>query len=100
MIIQVINEVRPYSDAKLEDFITTNGETIFVSTIHKAKGKEFDTVFIMLNGCNPDTDDKRRQLYVAMTRAKHKLSIHLNGHYLDDITTCGHQFNTAIDSSV
>ncbi len=77
------------NESKLEDFITRNGETIFVSTIHKAKGKEFDSVFIMLNGYNPDTDEKKRQLYVAMTRAKHKLSIHLNGHYLDDISAAG-----------
>ena len=61
-------------------------ETIFVSTIHKAKGKEFENVFIMLNGFNPVTDEKKRQLYVAMTRAKSNLSIHLNGNYLDDIS--------------
>ncbi len=73
-------------ESKLEDFISTNGETIFVSTIHKAKGKEFENVFIMLNGFNPVTDEKKRQLYVAMTRAKSNLSIHLNGNYLDDIS--------------
>jgi len=73
-------------ESKLEDFTNTNGETIFVSTIHKAKGKEFDNVFLMLNNFNADTDAKRRELYVAMTRAKHNLSIHLNGDFLDDIT--------------
>ncbi|WP_235208359.1 ATP-dependent helicase [Saccharicrinis fermentans] len=73
-------------ESKLEDFVSTNGETIFVSTIHKAKGKEFDNVFLMLNGFHPDSDEKRRELYVAMTRAKQKLTIHLNGNYLDDIT--------------
>ncbi|MBN1969689.1 MAG: AAA family ATPase, partial [Candidatus Delongbacteria bacterium] len=73
-------------ESKLEDFVNTTGETIFVSTIHKAKGKEFDNVFIMLNGFNPDTDEKKRQLYVAMTRAKQNLTIHLNGSYLDDIS--------------
>ncbi|HMA63680.1 MAG TPA: ATP-dependent helicase, partial [Chitinispirillaceae bacterium] len=35
-------------ESRLEDFVQGNGETIFVSTIHKAKGKEFDNVFIML----------------------------------------------------
>ncbi len=73
-------------ESKLEDFINANGETIFVSTIHKAKGKEFDNVFLMLNGFNNSGDDKKRQLYVAMTRAKQNLTIHLNGNYLDDIT--------------
>ncbi len=73
-------------ESRLEDFVNATGETIFVSTIHKAKGKEFDNVFLMLNGYNPDNDEKKRGLYVAMTRAKRNLTIHYNGHYLDDIS--------------
>jgi len=73
-------------ESKLEDFFSENGETIFVSTIHKAKGKEFDNIFIMLDNFDPVTDEKKRQLYVAMTRAKQNLTIHLNGNYLDNIT--------------
>jgi ATP-dependent DNA helicase RecQ len=73
-------------ESKYEDFIDTNGETIFVSTIHKAKGKEFDNVFLMLNNFNADSDEKKRQLYVAMTRAKQNLEIHLNGNFLDEIS--------------
>ena len=73
-------------ESKLEDFYNQNGDTIFVSTIHKAKGKEFDNVFIMLENFNPTTDEAKRQLYVAMTRAKRNLTIHLNGNYLDDFT--------------
>jgi len=72
-------------ESKLEDFLSKNGETIFVSTIHKAKGKEFDNVFIMLENFNPTSDEAKRQLYVAMTRAKQNLTIHLNGNYLEDI---------------
>jgi len=72
-------------ESKLEDFYNENGETIIVSTIHKAKGKEFDNVFIMLENINPSTDEAKRLLYVAMTRAKRNLAIHLNGNYLDDI---------------
>lgn len=72
-------------ESKLEDFFNENGETVFVSTIHKAKGKEFDNVFIMLENFNPSTDVARRLLYVAMTRAKQNLTIHLNGDYLDAI---------------
>ncbi|HAB53267.1 MAG TPA: RecQ family ATP-dependent DNA helicase, partial [Ignavibacteriales bacterium] len=72
-------------ESKLEDFVGKNGETIFVSTIHKAKGKEFDNVFLLLDNFNPATDDDKRQLYVAMTRAKQNLTIHLNGNYLDYI---------------
>lgn len=72
-------------ESKLEDFVGKNGETIYVSTIHKAKGKEFDNVFLLLDNFNPATDDDKRQLYVAMTRAKQNLIIHLNGNYLDNI---------------
>lgn len=74
-------------ESKLEDFISTNGETIFVSTIHKAKGKEFDNVFLLLENFDASEDEKKRQLYVAMTRAKQKLTIHLNGNYLNNFKT-------------
>lgn len=73
-------------ESKLEDFFNENGETIFVSTIHKAKGKEFDNVFIMLENFNPATDEAVRLLYVAMTRAKQNLTVHLNSNFLDNMT--------------
>ncbi|KXK23810.1 MAG: UvrD/REP helicase [Bacteroidetes bacterium OLB12] len=73
-------------ESKLEDFYNENGETIFVSTIHKSKGKEFDNVFLMLENFNASTDESKRQLYVGMTRAKRNLTIHSNGNYLDNIT--------------
>jgi ATP-dependent DNA helicase RecQ len=73
-------------ESKLEDFFNENGETIFVSTIHKAKGKEFDNVFLMLENFNTITDETKRQLYVGMTRAKQNLTIHLNSNFLDKIT--------------
>jgi len=72
-------------ESKLEDFFNANGETIFVSTIHKAKGKEFDNVFLMLDSLNANTDEARRQLYVAITRARRTLSIHDNSGNFDNI---------------
>ena len=72
-------------ESKLEDFAAAPVETIRVSTIHKAKGQEFYHVFLMLAHFAPYTDEKKRQLYVAMTRAKSRLTIHLDGAYLDDI---------------
>lgn len=72
-------------ESKLENFFTENGETIFVSTIHKAKGKEFDNIFLILENFNLATDEGKRQLYVGMTRAKHNLCIHLNEGHLDDL---------------
>ncbi|MBN9296301.1 MAG: RecQ family ATP-dependent DNA helicase [Filimonas sp.] len=73
-------------ESKLEDFFSENGETIFVSTIHKAKGKEFDNVFLLLDQFNLSTDEKKRQLYVAITRAKQNLTIHLNTSFLDHLS--------------
>lgn len=66
-------------ESKLEDFYPENKETILVSTIHKAKGREFDNVFLMLTGGPVHTDEEIRPLYVAITRAKNLLSIHTNG---------------------
>ena len=57
---------------------------LILSTIHSAKGQEWDTVFILnlVDGCipsdmatgNPEqVDEERRLLYVAMTRAREHL---------------------------
>jgi len=72
-------------ESKLEDFPGAVVETIIVSTIHKAKGKEFDNVYLMLPNFKPQEDKAKRQLYVAMTRAKSNLTIHMVGNYLDYI---------------
>lgn len=72
-------------ESKLEDFFSGGNETIFVSTIHKAKGKEFDNVFLLLENFDPTEYEAKRQLYVAMTRAKQNLTIHLNSDFLDSI---------------
>lgn len=70
-------------ESKLEDFYSVQGETIVVSTIHKAKGKEFDNVFLLLhNNIDSLSDEKKREIYVAITRAKQNLFIHTNGQYL------------------
>ena len=73
-------------ESKLEDFTNYSGDTIFVSTIHKAKGKEFDNVFLMLENYSTNTDENKRLLYVAMTRAKRNLTIHLNSSFLDHLS--------------
>jgi len=73
-------------ESKLEDFSDEPGDTVLVSTMHKAKGKEFDNVFLMLDHFDLINDEKKRLLYVAMTRAKQNLTIHLNADFLDDIS--------------
>jgi len=90
---EAINPKRKYKsdlavfvrESKLEDFFSDNGESVLVSTIHKAKGKEFDNVFLLLENVNASIDEVKRLLYVAMTRAKQTLTIHLNTNFLDGI---------------
>lgn len=49
------------------------------STIHKAKGLEFDHVLIAYCGRNhfPDNEQARRRLYVAISRATKTLTLHV-----------------------
>lgn len=72
-------------ESKIEDFLPLKLDTILVSTIHKAKGREFDNVFLLLDQVSCHTDPDKRLIYVGMTRARQHLSIHLNAAYLDDI---------------
>lgn len=59
---------------------------LILSTIHSAKGQEWDTVYVLsvADGCIPsdlatghadEIEEERRLLYVAMTRAKNTLSL-------------------------
>lgn len=66
-------------ESQFEDFYRDDKEVIYVSTIHKAKGREFDAVYMLLQNRIDDTDEERRVLYVGMTRAKSSLYIHCNG---------------------
>ena len=63
-------------DSKLEDFDAAERGTLLVSTIHKAKGREFDTVYVLLHGEQAVGDAARRKLYVAITRPRNRLFIH------------------------
>ncbi|MEM7036341.1 MAG: 3'-5' exonuclease, partial [Bacteroidota bacterium] len=74
------------SELRIEDFYFPEQEKILVSTMHKSKGKEFDNVFVYLDGYRPTTDERKRLLYVAMTRAKQHLEIHTNTTIFDAIS--------------
>jgi ATP-dependent DNA helicase RecQ len=65
-------------EIRVEDFYHPEKKTILVSTMHKSKGKEFDNVFILLNKFPLSSEEKKRVLYVTMTRAKNNLYIHTN----------------------
>lgn len=86
------NKSKYYSDFKefvfessIEDFCNTSGADVVVSTIHKAKGREYDDVYMLITGNYDVTDDLLRRYYVGMTRAKNRLFIHTNGNCFDQI---------------
>jgi len=66
------------NESHFEDFFQADESEVLVSTIHKAKGKEFDAVYLMLKDFKLDTQKKRRQFYVAITRAKTRLFVLTN----------------------
>ena len=77
-------------ESNFEDFYDEQDrETIYVSTIHKSKGREFDNVYIMLKNSSGKTDEERRALYVGMTRAKSNLYIHTNTALFDNYHISG-----------
>jgi ATP-dependent DNA helicase RecQ len=76
-------------ESKLEDFDRSQGETIYVSTMHKAKGREFNNVFLMLNQLSDRSDSSIRLVYVAISRAINYLNIHDNNNYFNSIYVDG-----------
>lgn len=65
-------------ESNFEDFYTDEGEAVYVSTIHKSKGREFDTVYILFKNASVTNNEEKRKLYVALTRTKESLYIHCN----------------------
>ncbi len=72
------------NESKLEDFYSTDGQMILVSTLHKSKGKEFDSVYMLLSSSvNANDPETKRALYVGFTRAKQRLHVHYAGDFLE-----------------
>jgi superfamily I DNA/RNA helicase len=61
--------------------LSSSGETIYFSTMHRAKGLEFDQVIVISPseylGDPLETDSKRKLIYVALTRAKKDAALFL-----------------------
>ena len=72
------------NQSNYEDFYTDELDAVYVSTIHKAKGREFDNVYMLLNNFTPDGGAESRKLYVGMTRAKNALYIHCSSGIFDN----------------
>ena len=72
-------------ESNIEDFCHADKQTVLVSTIHKTKGREFDTVYMMLARDEEETAENIRKLYVGMTRARKKLHIHTCSSIFDGI---------------
>ena len=82
---EAINRVYYRSDLRefiiesdIEDFIASDGKSVFVSTIHKAKGREFDTVYLMSSVSDGRQIEDMRTYYVGLTRAKRNLYLVTN----------------------
>ena len=70
-----------------EDFYPEKRGAVYVSTIHKSKGREFDNVYLMLENHSVRKDADLRKLYVAMTRARNELIIHyFNSPIIDKVS--------------
>lgn len=64
-------------------------EGVMVTTVHMAKGLEFDQVIVpFVNASNYDNEMDRSLLYIACTRAMHKLVLTYHGERSPLIPTC------------
>ena len=72
-------------EINMEDAVKANSEIVIVSTMHKAKGKEYDHVYMLVEDYDYASSESRRLLYVASSRAKKSLHIHTNGNFYDRI---------------
>ena len=99
-IFEQTNRAKYYSDLRefvfessVEDFCDISKSDIVVSTIHKAKGHEFDHVLMLITHPEHPTDDILRRYYVGMTRAKRTLNIHTNGNLFDSLKSAQHLYD-------
>ena len=96
-LFEVTNKTKYASDFKeyvfessIEDFSDYSGTDVIVSTIHKAKGREFDDVYMLIVDGYIHDDQLMRKYYVSMTRAKKRLFIHTNSSVFDRLQVDKH----------
>lgn len=101
---EAMNNVRKYKsdwtgflhESRWEDFSFDGQAQVTISTMHKAKGREFDQVVVLLHRFQEQDAACRRLLYVAATRARHHLVLHadvafINRFDLDGLMYCRDQ---------
>jgi ATP-dependent DNA helicase RecQ len=81
---QLIDWYEYINEIKMEDAINADTSAIFISTIHKSKGKEFDHIYLLLEDYQYNNAESKRVLYVGCTRAKKSLQIHCNSSFFDN----------------
>lgn len=74
-------------ESSVEDFCDVSGADVVISTIHKAKGREFDNVYMLISDNYEKESQLMRRYYVGMTRAKNRLYIHTNGNCFNKLST-------------
>ncbi len=70
-------------ESSVEDFCDLSGVDVVVSTIHKAKGREFDDVYMLIANPRDIGSEVMRRYYVGATRAKERLFIHTDSSFFD-----------------
>lgn len=78
---------------RLEDFYAPEAGKVLVSTMHKAKGKEFDQVFLLLDAHQFKRQESFRAAYVGLSRAKEYLEIHTHYSLFDKFSGEGIEVN-------
>ena len=88
------NKTKYFSDFKefvfessIEDFCDVSGADVVVSTIHKAKGREFDDVYMLVSDNYSKDAHLMRRYYVGITRAKNRLFVHTNSDCFNHLST-------------
>ena len=96
-LFEQTNKSKYYTDFKefvfessVEDFCDLSGADVVVSTIHKAKGREFDDVYMLIASPQHILDEVLRRYYVGATRAKMRLFIHTDSNVFDRMPADGH----------
>ena len=91
-LFEQTNKIKYYNDfrefvfeSSVEDFCDVSGTDVIVSTIHKAKGREFDDVYMLISDNYSKDSNLMRRYYVGMTRAKNRLFIHTNSNCFNRI---------------